>query len=700
MILKTTLCISITFVRRTLLQVILKMRMLALNNLKCGVQCTCVFVCFCLQFQPFILCTYSPYYSHERVVTVDVLKSTSLAPLIQKYFADSARTCTGINKYDKRKEYVAPDVSADHLNGVLYHADCHIISDRRTRKQCSKCATAQRRITRSTKANDTPISEPKSRTSYDNYTHEQLLDKVRKQALTLKQQRKQLNQYENHQYQYVLDILHTKKHTDMFDEMISMILNNYSVLFRYFTDNNDMLFLLYDQFRAAARMVHNKADDDDENKNPMCGMRWNEASKLFALYARIHLSVYQLIKDSKLMLLPSLRTLDPARQKYVINDGMTDKLIDLWIDEFVQYCKQRGLDHVPYWIAYVDEMSVQPLLSYNPSNGAVHGQISSVHEESMTQSIINLLHDDAQLAPNHSMLQINFADARSGFYFPGPSFGSKNGWKGHELTKILQFHVFRKLWQRMPEWKVRVIVMDCAEVNENFVIRSMGLKQAKLNDQDVLSFMSPFGAYDVHVLWCGDHVAKSVRNHMANSHTKSRAYKRNNNDFPIKYNNEPVNWNYLLKMVEMCECSVEMENFGLLKRLTRRAVEVSTSFDRMRMNYYLAVTSDDTLAALKQLMEDDETKETFEGAQPLYDMLSNLAGIFNGIMIAPRSAPQNNRVFSIHDAVFEKQRKHLKWFEQGEKSNPDHWLPNCTYAHLKQLVHTTRAVAKAFFDDN
>eukprot|EP01083_Nonionella_stella_P157112 509662_1 len=229
----------------------------------------------------------------------------------------------------------------------------------------------------------------------------------------------------------------------------------------------------------------------------------------------------------------------------------------------------------------------------------------------------------------------------------------------------------------------------------------MGLKQAKLNDQDVLSFMSPFGAYDVHVLWCGDHVAKSVRNHMANSHTKSRAYKKNNNDFPIKYNNEPVNWNYLSKMVEMCECDVEMENFWLLKRLTRRAVDIhSNSFDKMRMNYYLAVTSDDTLAALNQLMEDDETKDAFKGAQPLYDMLSNLAGIFNGIMIAPRSAPKNNRVFSIHDEVFEKQRKHWKWFEQGEKSNPDPWLPKCTHAHLKQLVHTIRAVANAFFEDN
>ena len=42
-------------------------------------------------------------------------------------------------------------------------------------------------------------------------------------------------------------------------------------------------------------------------------------------------------------------------------------------------------------------------------------------------SLINLLKQKEELKPSHVMLQINFGDMNSSFYFEGPSFGSENG---------------------------------------------------------------------------------------------------------------------------------------------------------------------------------------------------------------------------------------------------------------------------------
>ena len=52
------------------------------------------------------------------------------------------------------------------------------------------------------------------------------------------------------------------------------------------------------------------------------------------------------------------------------------------------------------------------------------------------------------------------------------------------------------------------------------------------------------------------------------------------------------------------------------------------------------------------------------------------------------------------DEIFEKQLKHLKYFEDGLKLNPDNWFSAPTLSHLRQFVYTSHAAAQAFFDEN
>ena len=87
----------------------------------------------------------------------------------------------------------------------------------------------------------------------------------------------------------------------------------------------------------------------------------------------------------------------------------------------------------------------------------------------------------------------------------------------------------------------------------------------------------------------------------------------------------------------------------------------------MCISHFLAVTSDDTIAELKQFIKTDAS---FKDGQPLLNFLIHLKSIFNGIFIAPKQAPQNVCACSMDDTTLQTQLHLLKWFEEAYTSNP------------------------------
>ncbi len=117
--------------------------------------------------------------------------------------------------------------------------------------------------------------------------------------------------------------------------------------------------------------------------------------------------------------------------------------------------------------------------------------------------------------PSHVICQINVGDARSGFYWEGPTYGTESGFSAHELYEIV-------VWKLMPDmqilatkfginWKVKVLVTDCGAGNPGFAKKCMGLRRGQaLKREKTLRFRSPFADYDTFIIWCADHVAKTT----------------------------------------------------------------------------------------------------------------------------------------------------------------------------------------------
>ena len=162
----------------------------------------------------------------------------------------------------------------------------------------------------------------------------------------------------------------------------------------------------------------------------------------------------------------------------------------------------------------------------------------------------------------------------------------------------------------------------------------------------------------------------------------------------MKIKQDPIKWELLIRLLEKCELQSERGEYGSLKSLSRSAVELKNGFDKMRMSHFLAVTSDDTLSVLQKYVREDAN---FKDGQPLLDFLINLKGIFDGIIIAPKKAPQKVCIYNTNDLIFAKQLQHLKWFETAQKSNPLRFLPQPTMSHLQQFVYTINAIAKDYF---
>lgn len=602
----------------------------------------------------------------------------TLQKQMTKYFGINAKHCVGIHVSTEFDQIQARygNVATDHISNTYHSADCNILRDKLGKVYCSKCRNLLENYRRSRK-NEKNSPKPKKKTPYNKYTTRQLLESVRHQNQQLIKCNEQLKRYQTlfNKYNNIITILENeiKYEYQGFNNLIRLIIKQHEQLHQYFESNPNSMSFLNDQFKY---ILHKQS-------GTLHGMRWSPPSILLGMYIRIHLNVYKLFTESNIIYLPSLRTLDKYRQDWVTGDGMTEKLILLLQSEYKHYAKQRNIKHPPYWVIYVDEMFVQECIWYNPSDATIKGQVSKIHEETCLQSLINLLSKNNNLTPSHVMLQVNFADLRSGFYFEGPFYGSVNGWKGMELCKILIGDVFKKLFDYIPDWKINICFFDCASVNATFISSCMQLTQSKLCDKNILQFINPFSGTKIHAIWCGDHVAKNTRNKIAEG--------------KLKYGDKPIIWNYLRKLVDISSDDVNKSNFATAKKLDRRAVELGSSFDKMRVSYYLNVTSDSTLALLHDKIKTDED---FKDAQPLYEILKHLSGIFNCSVIAPKLNLANQRISNMDHQVFKNQLQHLKYFENGARLNPDNWFPALTLSHLRQFVYTSHSAAKDFFDEN
>ena len=152
------------------------------------------------------------------------------------------------------------------------------------------------------------------------------------------------------------------------------------------------------------------------------------------------------------------------------------------------------------------------------------GQTSTTQEQTSIKNLVNLLNENEELKPSHVMLQINFGDMNSSFYFEGPSFGSENGFDKDELYRIIIGVVMQKLWSRLPNWVVHLLKQDCSQPNTGFIAKCMCINETKLIHQKILKFRNPYTGTSIFVIHCGDHVAKSVRNEVATSYEGSKQY--------------------------------------------------------------------------------------------------------------------------------------------------------------------------------
>ena len=560
-------------------------------------------------------------YSHKRTIVHKIGSINTLQRRLSDYFGDKDQHCTGIPMTAEyihiKSKYL--NTTIDHINNKYYSGDCKIIRDETGKSRCTKCQTLLRNYKRA-RSNELNSAKPKTKTPFSKYTAQQLLMEIREQNQILKATNKQLKRYEMlfHKHQTLITILENdiKYEYQDFNNFIRFINKNYDELSEYFEKHPNSLSFLNDQFRLMLLRKSNKIQ----------GMRWSHPSILIGMYIRTHPSTYKLLTESNVIYLPSIRTLDKHRQEWVTDDGMNEKLTLLLESEYKTYAKNRNIKHPPYFAIQVDEMYVQEVLWYNPSNMTVRGQISKIHEEACLQSLINLLTKNDDLKPSHVMLQVNFVDLRSGFYFEGPSYGSAKGWKGIELYKILIGDVFKKLWEYIPTWKINICFFDCASINASFISGCMDLTESKLCEKEILQFIDPFTGTKVHAIWCGDHVAKNTRNKIATG--------------TLKYGKDPILWKFLEDLVDLSVMDVNNSNFATAKKLDERAVKLSSSFDKMRVSYYLNVTSDATLALLYDMIR---TNEKFKQAQPLYEILKHLSGIFNGIVIGPKIKLKNQK---------------------------------------------------------
>ncbi len=154
-------------------------------------------------------------------------------------------------------------------------------------------------------------------------------------------------------------------------------------------------------------------------------------------------------------------------------------------------------------------MYVKESVYYNPKMFEIKGGVSKITEQN-PQHIENLLTGKGGFKPSHVMLQINVADMRSGWYWEGPSFGSKNVFTGSDLHRIIvrkfmrNMHIFSqsKKWKKYNiHWKTKIIVTDCAGTNVNFAKLCMSLSPTEtLNKEKYLRFKNPFGYYDTFIV--------------------------------------------------------------------------------------------------------------------------------------------------------------------------------------------------------
>ena len=165
-----------------------------------------------------------------------------------------------------------------------------------------------------------------------------------------------------------------------------------------------------------------------------------------------------MVKANNILQLLSLRTLDKYRARYKVVDGTTDKLMDLIIESYGKYKRDRNLTHVPYFAIQIDEMFVKQLLSYNPGSSEINGQLSQVHETLFTQPLIQLITGKQDFKPSHSMLQINILCLNDGWYYEGPCYGSEKGFSTAQLFKIIFGDFLKMWWMRKPEWIIKMII--------------------------------------------------------------------------------------------------------------------------------------------------------------------------------------------------------------------------------------------------
>eukprot|EP01084_Bolivina_argentea_P224680 379869_1 len=226
----------------------------------------------------------------------------------------------------------------------------------------------------------------------------------------------------------------------------------------------------------------------------------------------------------------------------------------------------------------------------------------------------------------------------------------------------------------------------------SLIRRCMGLhliKKALIN-QKILKFKNPFTGEDIYCNLGSDHVGKRLRTKASVSHIYSKQYKKKN-DFPLKKNGKPINWGLLLLAADLNERAVKNGLFGPFKRLTKRAVWLPTTFDRMNCDKWLVVMGDSIRAALKICIETDPK---FKEGEPLLEFLEHMSGLFYGVRIAPKVKPENCRIYSMTDKIWEKQFKHLEYFEKVEG------LTKKMLSSVQQMVHTSYAVCERIFQLN
>eukprot|EP01083_Nonionella_stella_P239764 838863_1 len=165
-------------------------------------------------------------------------------------------------------------------------------------------------------------------------------------------------------------------------------------------------------------------------------------------------------------------------------------------------------------------------------------------------------------------------------------------------------------------------------------------------------------------------------------------------------NGPEINWNFLRMAAYLGPIIVGNKVFDGFRRLNKRCVELgpNKSWEKMRMTHYYSITHPNTLSGLKFLI--DNKVVGFENAGATRDFLIHMRGIFNGKFMAPKQTTQSKlRIYKPTHTIFGEMMGHLQWFETGQQNNAL-WMDEQVHARLRQLVHTSQAVAKDFLKFN